>query len=228
MRSPDKIGSLQLLRDRGVEVGTVLDVGVLSETPELCQIFPDKHHVLFEPVVEYNELIAESYRSISHEVHNVAISNSVGEVTLELRALGPGLPITHSGIVDEPQEIAGREYRPVQMTTLDAFLAERELELPFLLKIDIDGHELAVLEGAQTTLKKTSVVIVEAPKAQFVERIAAVQRAGFEIYDLAEPVYYDGSFWQCDVILIHREIQRQHFRHLGTNYDPSLYEMFKA
>jgi len=49
-RSPDKYQTLCILRDRGVPVSTVIDVGICHGTPKLMQVWPDKRHVLFEPV----------------------------------------------------------------------------------------------------------------------------------------------------------------------------------
>lgn len=50
----------------------------------------------------------------------------------------------------------------VPLTTLDRLLGSR---IPSLIKIDVEGHERSVLEGARETLKRTQVPIVfEAPE----------------------------------------------------------------
>jgi hypothetical protein len=54
------------------------------------------------------------------------------------------------------------EQREVEVTTLDDILQEcQPVEGPLLLKIDTEGNELSVLEGARSTLKSTDCVIAE-------------------------------------------------------------------
>ena len=55
IRYPSKRSVLRFLREAGVPVGTVLDVGAQWETAELRLAFPDKRHILFEPAVEFHE-----------------------------------------------------------------------------------------------------------------------------------------------------------------------------
>ncbi len=98
---------------------------------------------------------------------------------------------------------------------------------PFLLKIDIDGHELRVLKGAVETLKKCSIVIIECHSSQLVQRISAVQAAGFTLFDLAEPCYYDKLFWQCDAIFIRSDLAASNFRQLVGKVEPGMYESFR-
>jgi hypothetical protein len=63
-----------------------------------------------------------------------------------------------------------------------------------------------VIRGATETLKKCSIVIVECQSTQLVQRISAVQAAGFTLVDLAEPCYYDKVFWQYDAVFIRKDI----------------------
>ena len=79
MRGPIKNQALRVLRNRKVAIGTVLDVGVLTGTPELMEAFPDVPHILFEPVVEFNPAIERAYRRHRFEIANVAISDRVGD-----------------------------------------------------------------------------------------------------------------------------------------------------
>lgn len=227
MRSPDKTQSLAVLRERGIPVHTVLDVGVLSGTPELIGAYPDRLHILFEPVLEFHPTIRTNYAHIDYRLEGMALSDTNGTARLETRSIISGQDITHSSITTSDRSEDGKTYRDVPMRTLDSYILEHGLEGPFFLKIDVDGFEVPILKGAAQTLRQSSIVMVEAPKYQMVERIKLVQDAGFELYDLAEPCYYDSSFWQCDAILVQRDLHRQHFRQLGTNFDKSLYTKFR-
>jgi FkbM family methyltransferase len=49
----------------------------------------------------------------------------------------------------------------VPVTTVDAVLAERNIRRVLLLKIDTEGHERAVLEGARESLRRGAIDIVQ-------------------------------------------------------------------
>lgn len=226
MRGPIKNQAFRVLRNRGIHIGTVLDVGVLTGTAELMAHFPQALHMLFEPVVEFNPEIARNYRRIAHEIVNVAVSDSTGEALLEMYHMidVPGHDFSHSNVTSEPAE--GRAHRTVPRTKLDDFLKDRELPEPYLLKIDVDGHELAAIAGATETLKKCAVVMVEATIEELPERISAIAAHGFTLFDLAEPCYYDNAFFNCDAILLQSDLHKRHFAQFDDNFDHSKYTMF--
>ena len=223
-RGPLKAQTLGLLRARGVPVSTVLDVGVQYGTPELIAAYPDVPHVLFEPVEEFAAGIHASYAGVEHELVSAAVSDESGSVSLKTFTVLEGHAISHSIMTDEPQ---GEVARTVPKVSLDDYLSRHPHAAPYLLKIDVDGAELRILRGARDTLSNCSIVLIEAPKSQFIERIAAVAAAGFELFDLTEPCYYDGAFWQCDAVLVRRDLMREHFRRLSNqDFDAGLYEIF--
>lgn len=226
MRGPLKDQALRVLVNRGIRIGTVLDVGVLNGTPELKAHFPGAMHLLFEPVAEFIPSIQRYYKDVQHEIANVAVSDSTGETTLALESVVdiPGLEFSHSHITS--QIVEGKTYRTVPMTTLDDFLEGRDLPVPYLLKIDIDGHELAAVAGATETLKKCAAVMIEAQILELPERISAVADQGFVLFDLAEPCYYDNALWQCDAILLREDVHRRHFAQLHPHFDASKYTVF--
>jgi FkbM family methyltransferase len=227
VRGPIKNQALHVLRSRGVEIGTVLDVGVLTGTPELMQHFPKVPHVLFEPVVEFNASIEQNYRNIPHQIANVAVSDSTGETLLELFQLVdlPGHRFSHSQVTSQVNENGIQ--RTVPKVTLDEFLIGKDYPKPYLLKIDIDGHELAALAGATDTLAQCAVVIVEAQVLELAQRIAAIEAHGFVLFDLVEPCYYDNSLWQCDAILLRADVHERHFAQFGDGFDATKYTMFR-
>ncbi len=162
----------------------------------------------------------------ANEIVNVAVSDKSGETLLELERVVdvPGLDFSHSHVASEPRE--GKVQRTVPMTTLDDFLRDRELPEPYLLKIDIDGHELAAIAGATETLKKCAIVIVEAQVAELPQRIAAIASQGFILFDLVEPCYYDHALWQCDAVFLREDVHRQHFANLSAEFDSTKYSIF--
>jgi FkbM family methyltransferase len=218
-RRPNKSQALALLRDRGVPITTVLDVGVQRATPELLAAFPDHMHLLFEPVAEYAADIERAYAATPHRLIGAAVADRDGSIGLKTRSIVTGEAITHSTISTEGD-------RQVPIVSLDGFLAANPHPGPYLLKIDIDGEELKVLAGARATLAQCSVVIIEVYLREFLPRIAAVQAAGFELFDLSEPSYYDDAFWQCDAIFVRKDIHRALFRDIDQAFDPERYVSF--
>lgn len=225
-RAPLKQDALAMLVRRGVPAGCVLDVGALNGTPELIRAYPEIPHILFEPVAELHDSIIATYRTLAHQIVIAAVSDSEGEVELEIHTRPDTGALTHAGMVSGGAQRGGA-VRTVPAITLDGFLKDRELPEPFVLKIDIDGHELKVLAGARETLPRCSVVIIECTADTLPERIAAVRDAGFRLFDLAEPCYYDGAFWQCDAIFVREDLHRAHFARIDSEADPALYETFR-
>ena len=226
MRGPFKDQALRVLVNRGIRIGTVLDVGVMKGTRELRTHFPAALHLLFEPVAEFVPAIERNYANVRHEIANVAVSDSTGETMLALEQVVdvPGQTFSHSHVTT--QAVEGKTHRTVPMTTLDDFLEGRDLPEPYLLKIDIDGHELAAVAGATETLKKCAAVMIEAQVAELPQRISAIADQGFVLFDLAEPCYYDNALWQCDAILLREDVHRRHFAQLYPDFDASKYSIF--
>ncbi len=208
MRHPTKDDCFKKLREIDAPIGTILDVGVKTCTYELLRGFPDKPHILMEPIVEYLDEMRKNYEraGVSFEIVNAAISNRDGEVRLKTASVYEDKPISHARITSDGDEDA--QHRIVPTQRLDTIISERSLDQPFLLKIDVDGAELLVLEGAQKTLEKTSVVVIETGYANILERAQAVASAGFQLFDIVDISYYDGRFVQTDMVFMRNDIIR--------------------
>lgn len=189
-------------------IGSVLDVGVKTCTYELVRCFPDKHHLLMEPIVEYFDDMRANYEraGIDYEVISAAMGDRDGEVRLKTSTVYADKPISHARITTDGE--ADDEHRIVPAKRIDSVVGERSLLEPFLLKIDVDGAELMVLEGARETLAKTSVIVIETGFANLLERAQAVAAAGFDIFDIVDISYYDGRFVQSDMVFVRKDILR--------------------
>ncbi|GGB71148.1 FkbM family methyltransferase [Glycocaulis alkaliphilus] len=227
-RGPLKAQSLKILRRRGIPVTTILDVGVLTGTPELIDAFPDKHHVLFEPVEEYHPQIRATYRRLDVRIEGIAIGNCEGIAAFSVEGFEGKTDLVRASLIAEGITGAPGE-RKVAITTLDKYIWTNALTGPFLLKIDIDGREMDVLEGAKNMLKNCAVVIIECTGDTLAERVRTVMQSGFRLFDVVEPCYYDSAFWQCDVIFIRNDLFEEHFQQLdGSQFKPHLYATFQG
>lgn len=229
-RHPKKEHSFRLLREMGVPVGTVIDVGILTSTYDLIKVYGDVHQVLIEPIIEFEDRIRANYDKfgIKYDLVQVAASDKDGETQMRTNSVRDGVEITHARMASDNN--APGEYRTVPMRKLDTIMAERNLDKPYLLKIDVDGAELEILKGAHQTLKDASVVCVETGIFNMFERAEAIRAYGFQIFDIVDICYYNNQFVQADLIFVKTEIIQERklsvYQHgfdikKWKSYDPS-------
>jgi FkbM family methyltransferase len=199
-RLPRKENSLSSLRKGNLDARTILDIGVQHGTVELRNVFPDLKHFLFEPVEEYYSFIQENYRDFDYELVRGAISDKDGEDLLSITKMGAD-SITHSSL-DGAFGREAAESRVVKTITLDSFLKDRNCPKPYLLKLDVDGHELPILRGAEETLRDTSCVVMESPLCNLSERVSYLEAKGFKLWDIVDLCYYYDNLHQVDLIFI--------------------------
>lgn len=72
------IQRLKTLRAAGVEVGTVLDIGVQGSTDFLVECYPEVHHLLFDAIDDYFGTVRQRYSSMSIELIHLALSDVDG------------------------------------------------------------------------------------------------------------------------------------------------------
>lgn len=116
----------------------------------------------FEPQAGAFRWLAAGVRAAGADqvrLHRLALGASTGAATLSVPQRR-GLPVhgrafVTSGALDEGpnREFAGRRLESVALTTLDAAVAELGLGAVHLVKVDVEGAEGALLDGAARTLR---------------------------------------------------------------------------
>jgi FkbM family methyltransferase len=151
----------KLLRNAGRPAPKVVfDVGANlgNWTAAAEQAFPDARFFLFEPSRQNAGILRERFPG--HTLVPCALSDRAGEFTLYSDKEGSGLASLQKREIGYLGIDHHATYQ-VQTTRLDSFLQEQGLAGVDLLKIDVEGHELAVLQGAGEILANIGLIQFE-------------------------------------------------------------------
>jgi FkbM family methyltransferase len=123
------------------------------------QCMPQKGIYAFEPQAAYVRDLEAFFPGVT--VERVALSNRVGEARLKIPRIGQALYRTR-GTLEQFQEQgeSGAEFETVPTTTLDAAAERLGVGAVGCIKIDVEGHELAVLEGAENVLERDRPALI--------------------------------------------------------------------
>jgi FkbM family methyltransferase len=194
------------------EFATVLDVGGHHGQFTLFALerFPKAQIITFEPQAEGVEKIRSAVAGDTRvRVLNYALSDSTGEAELHiskrsdsssLLPIGEGQTTAYPGTEEASVEA-------IALETLDNLLTEPPAS-PVLLKIDVQGAELAVLRGAEKTLATVDSIFVEMSFVELYEGQALANEVieflaarGFRIAGVFGPAYdADGRCLQVDAL----------------------------
>ena len=142
---------------------TALDVGANSGvwTYKLSQHF--QHVISFEPVRQSYESLVKNCTRENTNLHQLALGNIQKPILMYVVKGNTGA----SFVVRDDKKITGRvprsfegqTFQKVNQSTLDHEIADEKIGF---LKIDVEGYELEVLEGAKHVLiKNKPLVLIE-------------------------------------------------------------------
>jgi len=169
---------------------TLIDAGVGNGTPSLYAAFPDAELVLIEPLDEFAPAIRKILSTRKGVSFPVALGRNDETRTFYIDPeYTERSSLFRKSPIEQPARIPAS--RAVRVTTLDQLAADNHFDPPYGLKIDAEGAELEIIEGARTVLRDCLFVIAEvsiAPRFegsyQFAEFIAAMDGLGFAVCDL--------------------------------------------
>ena len=183
--------SLKLLTAKGLRFGTVLDLGCADGHFYLQHLSLGLLAGAVPVNVDANAIYEESLKAIRDTLGGsyliAAVTDHVGDVELTL-----GSHPYWSSLLDQNAAYWQRINKLHQGTakvpavTVDSLVRRFQLSPPFLLKLDIQGAELAALKGARETLKDTELVICEIDLADFHGLDRAMGESEFSLFDVTD------------------------------------------
>jgi FkbM family methyltransferase len=181
------------LRKENFSPVTVIDVGAQRGTRALYDAFPDSFHVLIEPLQEFEESLQRWAKELNGEYLVTAVGDREGTTTIHVDPKRRGTSSILRNTLLPPDVVDRVQDRQIPVTTLDTLLEQRRWTGPFGLKIDTEGYERHVIEGATRLLEQTQFVIAEVWVSErydggysFAEFISLMDRRGFKLCDVLD------------------------------------------
>ena len=170
----------------------IIDVGVADGTPWLYDSFPDTKFLLFDPMKECEQLVRSSFPSLNFEFFAVALSKEAGTAELKIPVISEVQKGQLASLVNRTDQYskAASDWltREVEVATLDSLIPH---DGRLGLKIDTEGFESQVLDGAKETLKRCTFVVLELSLEMRFEGVdppsvvvRKLEEAGFELRDV--------------------------------------------
>jgi len=185
--SPDMAVSLHRLRLKGFSPRYIVDIGAYMGwwTETAHSKFPKAEILMVEPLPGHSDHLRRLAAKLKARYVNEVCAAREGEsFPFYLGSIGSS--------IYAPKRFAASEVIQLSTTTLDALVERMGWPEANLVKIDVQGAEEDVLDGAKNVLEKAEVVIMELSIVKSYSKgllagdmISLMQHNGFMLYDIA-------------------------------------------
>lgn len=203
--------SYALARRLGFVPATVIDVGAATGTAEIYAAFPGAYLLLVEPLPQCRPALKAVLRRHRGSLVAAAAGALAGEARFNVHRHhldGSSLYKESMGAEADGDEVT------VPVVRIDDVVAGKALAAPFLMKVDVQGAELDVLDGAPLTLAQCELVVLEVSlfgfmtgAPQFADVVASMKQRGFVAWDIVlgwnRPL--DGALGQVDIAFVKQD-----------------------
>lgn len=181
--SLDWASFFEQIKGLGFRPDTTIDVGVAWGTEELYDAFPDASYILVEPLREFEPALNALSARLDAQIISAAAGATPGKMMMHVEAL-PSNSSAFPKLVDN--EIASYE--------VDVVRLDQAIKLgpgKALLKVDVQGAELQVMEGCSGLLDRidmaileTSLIAQEEGIPEFGDVVGYMKENGFVVYGI--------------------------------------------
>lgn len=144
-------------------IHTIFDVGANVGRFSLMMndAFPNARIFAFEPAPETFEMLAENVgRCKNIYAQNVGVSDKNSSGKISIMECSEMNTIKVNQILENyftKSDLQTKKEIKIKLISVDSFCADSDIEFIDLLKIDTEGHDLQVLDGAKVMLRKKAI-----------------------------------------------------------------------
>ena len=204
-----------------MQISTILDIGASDGgfARKARKMFPNAHIYSFEPLpASFAKLNAHFEGDKKFTSFHFVLSNQEGEITFYQSSRSGSSSLLEMGDLHKESypESAQLTELKVKSYTLDAVIGSGQINYAseVLMKLDVQGAESLVLEGAREALKRTKIVFTEMSFTELYKgqvtanaMISLLDSHGFQLCGIENVSrnVQDGSFLQCDAYFLRKE-----------------------
>lgn len=148
----------------GVKSPVIFDVGAnIGEYSKMVrELFPESHIYSFEPHPVTFLKLKESEKEYKLNIYNTGMGEFLKEMELFDYKSEDGSPRAslYKDVIERQYNSSSVAHK-VNISTIDIFSENNNIENIDLLKIDVEGNELSVLRGAKNMVKENKIKIIQ-------------------------------------------------------------------
>jgi len=199
-----------VIKEMGIEINHIVDVGANhgTWTREALLHFPHAHFTMVEP----QEWLKKSFQDLLDnnpkiELHSVGAGKEEGSFMFTIVDRDDSCSFRHT---EEEAKEFGYEQIKIPVVTLNELLKKSNKPIADIVKIDAEGLDIEVLEGASDLFGKTEIFMIEAGvvnkkfENSVLEVLSYMDKKGyrlFEITDLNRP-FNPQVLWLTELVFI--------------------------
>jgi FkbM family methyltransferase len=197
------------LKETGFYPDLIIDVGAADGTPPLQNCFSESRFFWIEPLKEFEPALINLQQKLKGDYAMTAVGRDEGSFVLNIHKDLHGSTM----FKETDGEAADGVPREIPVTTLNKLgLANNWSQFSkILLKADVQGFELEVLEGAKEILPYVDVIILEVSFFRFLKNapdfydvVTYMKNIGYVVYDIVSGINrpLDYALGQKDLVFV--------------------------
>ena len=197
------------LKQQGYQPKTILDIGANAGewTQQITQLFPQAKVMMFEANPNCESDLRGKFPN--YPVHICLLGNE-NKTGIPFYLNPKNNKCTGCSMMKElTYHFKDAPSIPLDMHRLDDIIGDQKAEI---IKIDVQGAELLVLQGGEKTMSRADYILLEVNVIQYNEGapmlsevIAFMDARGFQVFDCVEHHHHMGYCMQLDFIFINRK-----------------------
>lgn len=198
--------SLQNLKRKNFDPLVIIDIGAYEGiwTLDVLEVFPSAKILMVEAQeskIPFLERVKGKCKNVDYSISLLSSEDGKTKTFIENETA------SHVAANEEP----GNTSIQMQTQSLDTLLDSKKFPLPDFLKLDVQGHEMEVLKGAERSLDNCTVCLLEISLLNLgddtpllSDMIAFMDKKGFQAYDISQFIRrpFDKALYQVDMFFV--------------------------